>query len=116
MGFTQAIASGFRNYVNFSGRAGRSEYWYWFLFTVIVSVVLAIVDYILFPDAAVSPLYSLFGLAVLLPGVAVGARRLHDLNQSGWWLLLFPFIWGCFFWRGTGGSNRFGPDPLGAGP
>ena len=59
-------------------------------------------------------LQPLTSLALLLPGLAVAARRLHDLNQSAWWLLLYVFILGAFFWKGTTGPNRFGPDPLGA--
>ena len=72
-----------------------------------------------FPGAAVSPLNSLANLALLLPNLAVGARRLHDTDRSGWFLLLvfIPLIgiiilivWWCQ--RGTAGPNRFGPDPL----
>jgi uncharacterized membrane protein YhaH (DUF805 family) len=101
MTFTQAIASGFQNYVNFNGRAARSEFWYWFLFTVLVSIAAGLGDGVL----------------------AVSIRRLHDLDRSGWWYLLIfiPLIglivllvWYCT--RGTVGSNRFGPDPVGGAP
>jgi len=119
MGFTEAIASGFHNYVNFSGRAARSEFWYWTLFAVLVSIVTSVIDYVLFPNSGVSPLNSLAGLALFLPGLAVSIRRLHDLDRTGWWfLLVFTIIgaivllvWYCM--RGTIGPNRFGPDALG---
>jgi uncharacterized membrane protein YhaH (DUF805 family) len=118
MNFQQAIASGFRNYVNFSGRAARSEYWYWTLFVILVSIGTIILDRAMFPFNGVSPLNVLWHLAVFLPGLAVAARRLHDLDRTGWWLLLIftgigiilLLIWDCM--RGTQDSNRFGPDPL----
>jgi uncharacterized membrane protein YhaH (DUF805 family) len=117
MNFTQAISSGFSNYVNFAGRAIRSEYWYWTLFFFIGSIVASIIDAVL----GIRMFDTIFGLAVLLPSIAVGVRRLHDLDRTGWWLLLgfIPLIgaivlivWFCS--RGTVGANRFGPDPLGA--
>jgi uncharacterized membrane protein YhaH (DUF805 family) len=119
MNFGEAISSGFSNYVNFAGRAIRSEYWYWVLFVFLAEIVTGIVDFVL----GVQITTTIFGLAVLLPGLAVAVRRLHDLDRSGWWVLLalIPLIgaivllvWFCS--RGTEGSNRFGPDPLaGAG-
>jgi uncharacterized membrane protein YhaH (DUF805 family) len=112
MGFTEAVSSGFGQYVGFSGRASRSEYWYWALFASIVAIVGAVIDIIAFPDIELRPVNAIASLALLLPGLAVAVRRLHDLNQRGWWLLMFLFIWGAFFWKGTEGSNRFGPDPL----
>ncbi len=118
MNFTQAITSGFQNYVNFSGRAARSEFWFWVLFAILAAAAGGLIDLVLFPDSAVSPLYSLVGLALFLPGLAVSARRLHDLDRTGWWLLLMftgigiilLIVWDCM--RGTAGPNRFGPDPL----
>ena len=119
MTFGEAISSGFQNYVNFTGRAARSEFWYWVLFNLIVGIVTGVIDYIAFPGAAVSPLNSLANLALLLPNLAVAARRLHDTDRSGWFLLLafIPLIgiiilivWWCQ--RGTAGPNRFGLDPL----
>ena len=84
MNFGQAIASGFSNYVNFSSRACRSEYWFWVLFVVLAQIATSIVDMAL----GVSVTSSLFGLATFLPSLALGVRRLHDLDRTGWWLLL----------------------------
>jgi uncharacterized membrane protein YhaH (DUF805 family) len=117
MGFGEAISSCFSNYVNFSGRAARSEYWYWYLFYILVSVAAAIVDAAVF-GAGTSVLGSIAGLALFLPSLAVGARRLHDIDRTAWWLLLYItligglliFIWA--FFKGTDGSNQYGPDPL----
>ena len=120
MGFTEAISAGFRNYVNFSGRATRSEFWYWVLFAVLASIAAGLIDIALFGLEGSSAIESLVGLALFLPGLAVSVRRLHDLDRSGWWVLLgliplvgviILIIWNCQ--RGTIGPNRFGPDLLG---
>jgi uncharacterized membrane protein YhaH (DUF805 family) len=116
MGFGQAISSGFSNYVNFSGRSSRSEYWFWVLFVLIADVVAIAID----AAIGMQIVSSLFGLAVLLPGLAVTVRRLHDLDRTGWWIFLgliplvgaiILIIWFCS--KGTDGQNRFGADPLG---
>jgi uncharacterized membrane protein YhaH (DUF805 family) len=116
VGFGQAISSGFSNYVNFSDRACRSEYWFWTLFVVIADIVAFGID----AAIGMQIVSSLFGLAVLLPGIAVVIRRLHDLDRTGWWIFIWfiplvgwiiLLIWFCT--RGTDGPNRFGPDPLG---
>lgn len=115
MGFGQAIASGFSNYVNFSGRACRSEYWFWSLFIFLAEIVTSFIDMVL----GFSATTGLFGLATFLPSLAVAIRRLHDLDRSGWWILLalipvigwiILIIWDCT--KGTEGPNRFGPDRL----
>jgi uncharacterized membrane protein YhaH (DUF805 family) len=119
MGFGQAISAGFSNYVNFSGRACRSEYWYWVLFVILADIVAGIIDYLL----GMQIVSSLFGLVTLLPGIAVSIRRLHDLDRTGWWILLalipligwiILLIW--YITKGTDGPNRFGPDPLSLPP
>jgi uncharacterized membrane protein YhaH (DUF805 family) len=118
MNFTQAISSGFQNYVGFSARAARSEYWFWTLFTVLVSIAATLIDLALFRSFDFSPLSTIASLGLLLPSLAVGVRRLHDLDRTGWWLLLIItvigsillLVWFCM--RGTAGPNRFGPDPL----
>jgi len=115
MGFWQAVASGFSNYVNFSGRACRSEYWYWVLFVVLVDIAAGIIDAALWTYA----ITSLADLALFLPGLALAVRRLHDLDRTGWWVLLvfipvigaiILIVWACT--KGTEGPNRFGPDRL----
>jgi uncharacterized membrane protein YhaH (DUF805 family) len=114
MSFGQAISTCFSNYVTFEGRAARSEYWYWMLFVFIVSFVLSIVDRIL----PFGLLQVLFALATILPGVAVGCRRLHDIGRSGrWWLIAFIpvvgaillIVWACQ--PSTPGPNQYGPVP-----
>lgn len=115
MSFGQAIAAGFSNYVNFSGRASRSEYWYWILFYVIAIMVCVAIDAMIGRAVTV----GLFAIVALLPTIAVQVRRLHDLDRSGWWILLhfiplvgpiILLVWYCT--PGTPGPNRFGPDPL----
>ena len=114
MNFVQAISSGFSKYVQFGGRASRSEYWYWTLFAIIVSILANVVDGIL----GLGFVSGIVGLVLLLPGLAVSARRLHDIDRTFWWVVLtFTVIgvlllvyWACV--RGTVGPNRFGPDPL----
>jgi uncharacterized membrane protein YhaH (DUF805 family) len=122
MNFTQAISSGFNNYVNFSGRAARSEFWYWALFAALASLAGELIDLALFTSSTFTPVQTLVNLALFLPGLAVSVRRLHDLDRTGWWLLLIftvigiivLLVWDCM--RGTVGPNRFGPDPLAASP
>jgi uncharacterized membrane protein YhaH (DUF805 family) len=79
MTFGQSISTCFSKYAAFDGRASRSEYWWWFLFVFLVSLATGMVS---------QTLSGLFSLAVLLPGLAVGARRLHDTDRSAWFLLL----------------------------
>jgi uncharacterized membrane protein YhaH (DUF805 family) len=120
-----------KQYVDFSGRARRTEYWMFTLFNLIIAVVLGFVDRALgfgsFTgntsggvafSASLGLLGGLYSLAVLLPSLAVGVRRLHDTDRSGWWLLigLIPLVGGIvllvfFVLEGTRGPNRFGADP-----
>ncbi|HEY2403027.1 MAG TPA: DUF805 domain-containing protein [Steroidobacteraceae bacterium] len=115
MGFVQAISTGFTKYVNFRDRACRSEFWYWALFLNIVSIVALIIDGALNTHLGL----TVFFLVTYIPNIAIGVRRLHDLDASGWWILLsfIPIIgmialliW--FATKGTDGPNRFGQDPL----
>jgi uncharacterized membrane protein YhaH (DUF805 family) len=120
MNFGEAITVGFRNYVNFSGRAFRSEYWYWVLFTLILAIVTGVLDVAVFPDSETGsgPLSTVSSIVILLPSIAVGVRRLHDIDRTGWWYLIVFTIIGIFvliYWAcqpGTPGANRFGPDPM----
>ncbi len=86
-----------KKYAVFNGRARRKEYWYFFLFNIIISIVLGIIDGVtgsFSPEAGMGLLGGIYMLAVLIPGIAVSVRRLHDTNRSGWWLLilLIPLV------------------------
>ena len=88
-----------RKYATFSGRARRAEYWWFYLFTIIGSIVTSIIF---------APLNIIFSLAVIIPSLAVGVRRLHDTNRSGWWLIapiviLIP-VYAIAFAMGLGGA------------
>ena len=107
------------HYADFEGRARRTEYW---MFTL-VNILVAIVVFIIFRIIHLPMVANLYSLAVLVPGLAVGARRLHDTDKSGWWLLigLIPLIGAIvliifFATEGTRGSNQYGPDPKGELP
>lgn len=94
MTFGQSIQYCFGNYGKFDGRAGRSEFWWFILFTWLVSVALNIIDSAIFRDSNIHILGILWTLAVIVPQLAVGCRRLHDIGQSGWLqlLLLIPCV------------------------
>lgn len=117
MSFTEAVKTCFSKYVDFTGRAPRSEFWWWVLFVIIVSVVLSIIDFSVLGagESGISVLSSLWSLATLLPGLAVSVRRLHDTDRSGWWILIafipiIGFLVLLYFYvqKGTEGQNRFG--------
>lgn len=76
-----------KKYAVFSGRARRKEYWMFFLFNIVISIVLAVIDGKL-GSGKMGMLGMIYSLAVLLPGIGVSIRRLHDTGRSGWWLLL----------------------------
>ena len=102
-----------KKYAVFDGRARRKEYWMYFLFNVIIVIVLGILDQVLGTTSKSGQglLGGIYGLATLIPGIAVGIRRLHDTNHSGWWLLCpcVPIIF--MFQDGTPGENEYGPNP-----
>ena len=117
MGFGQAIAAGFRNYVNFSGRATRPEYWYFVVFLIVVSIITVSIDLAVFGNEQFFPINGVFSLATLLPSLAVFIRRLHDTGRTGWWIFLnlipiigwiIVIIWLCQ--RGEAGPNAYGPS------
>lgn len=114
----------FRHYVDFSGRARRKEYWFFVLFEILVIFVLMnLLGVFIALDSMggvilTSVLLVIFALAVLLPGLAVIVRRLHDIDKSGGWYFInfIPFV--GFIWflvlmckAGTVGENRYGADP-----
>ena len=88
MDFQTAIKTCLSKYADFNGRAMRSEYWYFVLFLLLTNIAAGIVDAMLFGGGDVQVLSALWSLAMLLPSLAAGARRLHDIDKSGWWLLL----------------------------
>lgn len=104
-----------KNYAVFHGRARRKEYWMFVLFNVIFSFAALIIDAVL-GTAAV--FYFLYAVAVLIPGLAVTVRRLHDVGKSGWMILitLIPLIGGIWllvllFTEGNPGNNEYGSNP-----
>lgn len=104
MTLSDAVFTCFKKYATFDGSAQRSEYWWFFLFCILSSAIL-----VLLGDAV----RVVFSIATLLPSLAVGARRLHDTDRSGWWQLLMfvPFIgWIILiiFFAQEGKSNRYG--------
>ena len=121
MTFLDSIKSCFNKYGNINGRATRSEYWYWTLFVILVSVVTFIIDISLLGssiDDEFTPLNSIWSLAVLIPGITVTIRRFHDVNRSGWWILIIFTVIGIipyFYWLVKGSDaneNSFGPSSL----
>ena len=129
MEFTQSVKSVFSKYATFSGRASRSEYWYFVLFNIIASIALFLLGIAI--GAAVGGsdgamgglivgyiLYVIYGLGVLIPSLAVTARRLHDTNNSGWLILigLIPFVGSVvllvfMILQGTNGETKYGDSP-----
>ena len=96
-----------KNYTTFSGRARRAEYWNFVLINFLAVIVVSIVSAII----KVPVLVYAYELAVLLPSIAVGIRRMHDVNKSGWFLLIPLYNLYLAFTAGDVGSNQFGPDP-----
>jgi len=96
MNFGQAITTCMSKFVTFSGRAKRSEFWWFYLFTVLVSWGAVIVGSAMFPYDPISAmtLSNIVSLVFLLPTLAAGSRRLHDIGKSGWWQLLMLTIIG----------------------
>jgi len=107
------------NYANFSGRARRAEYWWTTLINFVISIVLSILAGILGDLGAIISIISLlFSLAIIIPGIAMAIRRLHDTGRSGWWLLiglipLIGFIVLIVFMASDShrGANQYGPSP-----
>jgi uncharacterized membrane protein YhaH (DUF805 family) len=125
MSFTDAIKTCLqRKYADFNGRARRSEYWFFFLFTAIVAAIGAVLDSILgfrSESTGSGPIQGILNLALLIPGIAVAARRLHDTGRSGWWQLigLIPLVgWIIlivWFVQDSKADNKYGPNPKGVG-
>ncbi|AWH84605.1 DUF805 domain-containing protein [Flavobacterium album] len=104
------------NYANFSGRARRSEYWYFILFNLIFLIALYVLAMLI--GTIGMALYGIYALATFVPGLAVAVRRLHDINKSGWYyfVVLIPIVGGIWLLvllatEGDRGPNQYGPDP-----
>ena len=117
MNLQEAVRSVLTQYAGFSGRARRSEYWFWTLAVLIGAIVTTIVDSVL----STTPIITLvFDLAILLPGLAVAVRRLHDISKSGWFILLalIPIVGAIilivWFVGDSHPDNEYGPNPKGA--
>lgn len=103
-------------YAQFTGRASRHEYWMFVLAYILAYVAAGVVSAV--SDTIGGLLMIVIGLGVLIPSLALGFRRLHDIDKSAWWLLIafIPIIGGLVLLYfsvlpGTVGPNRFGPDP-----
>ena len=122
MSFTNSIGTCFRKYLDGSGRASRSEFWYFQLFLIVIGTIAGWVDSAVFGTGLgdTGMVSTVIMLGTLLPSICVSVRRLHDVNKSGWWMLialtcigLIPLIiWEAT--KGTSGSNEYGDDPLAA--
>lgn len=117
MAFGEAVSDGFSKYATFSGRSSRSAYWWWTLFYLLVIVGASILDAVV-----KTPVISgLTALALFLPNLAVLVRRLHDIDRSGWWVLigLIPLVGAIvlivFACTDSGPPNQYGDGPDGKG-
>ncbi len=110
-----------KKYAEFSGRAGRKEYWYFALFNVIFILVAMLLDNILGLTIMNLPygfFYFAYAVAMVIPGISVFVRRMHDIGKSGWWYFIafIPLIGAIWLLvlcltEGTPGDNEYGPDP-----
>tara|TARA_B100000214_G_C23531322_1_gene429621 strand:+ start:54 stop:428 length:375 start_codon:yes stop_codon:yes gene_type:complete len=123
MNFTEAVESFFKNYATFTGRSSRSEYWYAFLFLIILGAGLGFIEGFLglFPYTEESVLAIIAQVFLLVPSIAIIARRFHDINMSGWWYLIAFTIIGLIpviYWlckAGDEDDNKYGSNPLNKG-
>lgn len=111
MGFLHAISYGFKHFADFSGRATRSEFWWWFLFSIIIGLL-----------SLIPVIGWLLAIIMFLPNLSMQVRRLHDTGRSGWyWLLAFIPLIGficllVFYLQDSKpGENEYGPNPKGIG-
>ena len=110
-----------KKYAVFVGRARRNEYWMFFLFNFLFLIAASIIDHTLgitFDGTWYGPIYTLYALALFIPGLAVAVRRLHDVNKSGWYLLIsiIPIIGPIIVLiklctDSTPGENQYGANP-----
>jgi uncharacterized membrane protein YhaH (DUF805 family) len=110
-----AVAKCFKKYATFKGRANRPEYWYFSLFIIVVMLLLMVLDSFLFVAPAGTWTSDLWVVGTFIPSFAVGVRRLHDTNRTGWWMLigLIPVVGTILLLfmlakKGADSENRFG--------
>ncbi|WP_109505631.1 DUF805 domain-containing protein [Nocardioides speluncae] len=109
-----------KNYTKFDGRAGRNEFWMFFLFHVIIFVVLSIIDSVVLSANGFGILSGLYWLGTIVPSIAVGIRRFHDIGKPGIWILLglIPCVGGLvllyFYAQESVGPNEYGEGPSAA--
>ena len=96
-----------QKYAIFTGRARRKEFWYFGLFYLLFFLVALLLDKV----CLTTVIATVYKLALAIPNIAVGVRRLHDCNRSGWWIVCPIVNLVFFFTRGDGRANRFGPPP-----
>lgn len=119
MTFVESVEHVFSNYFNAKGRASRSEYWWWYLFTILASIAVSLLGVILDYFSGIEFISTIltWGLSILIliPNICVQIRRYHDINRSGWWILC-PIVCIIFlFFAGDEGENDYGL-PEGANP
>ena len=106
VGFPNAVKLGFQRYFDFSGRSSRAEFWWWLLFNALGGIGAFIID----AAAGSAPtIQTLFSIALFIPNLAIGVRRLHDINKSGWWQLIAFTIIGMvplIIWCATEGTKK----------
>ena len=118
VGFVESLSLFFKNYLNFSGRSGPSAYWWYLLWSLIFTILFALIDSLAL-DISAEDLFSLssaFALITLIPSISLSFRRLHDIDKSGWWLLISLTIIGIpvlIYWAIKAGDrqeNSYGAD------
>ena len=120
MGFFEAVRSVFSKYFDFSGRALRSEYWYFMLFSILIGFATGIIDLIFSYSVGYGPISLIVSVVVFFPSISVAARRLHDSGRTGWWQLLpltvigIPVLLYWFIKKGDQSENRYGMPPIGS--
>ena len=122
MNFSESVTTCFRKFVCAKGRASRSEYWWFQLFLYLLSFITIFVDEFFLSDIVMEtdifPINTITSLITLLPAIMVLIRRLHDVNRSGWWILIaftcigiIPLLYWSII-KGSDGSNDYGDDPV----
>ncbi len=130
MGLTEAVKSVFSKYATFAGRASRSEYWFFYLFNILLEIGLLLLGLIigailgkgagaLGGMAVAYVLLCIYGLIAIIPSISVFVRRMHDIGRSGWWywIALIPIVGAIVLLvflvtGGDRGDNQYGPEPL----